>query len=81
MREVPYGYIIRYTHANGAAFFFILVYLHIARSFIYGSYNLYSNRILAWNIGIAIFFIMILTAFIGYSLVYGQMSYWAKKKE
>lgn len=79
MREVPYGYIIRYTHANGAAFFFIMVYLHIARSLIYGSYSIYSGRNIAWNIGVIIFFLMILTAFIGYSLVFGQMSYWAKK--
>lgn len=77
MREVPYGYIIRYTHANGAAFFFIMVYLHIARALIYGSYSIYSGRNVAWNIGIIIFFLMILTAFIGYSLVFGQMSYWA----
>lgn len=77
MREVPYGYIIRYTHANGAAFFFILVYLHIARSLIYGSYAKYSGRNYAYNIGIIIFFLMIIVAFIGYSLVFGQMSYWA----
>ncbi len=77
MREVPYGYIIRYTHANGAAFFFIMVYLHIARSLLYGSYSVYSGRNVAWNIGVIIFFLMILTAFIGYSLVFGQMSYWA----
>lgn len=77
MREVPYGYLIRYTHANGAAFFFITVYLHIARTLIYGSYVKSSGRNYAYNIGIIIFFLMILTAFIGYSLVYGQMSYWA----
>lgn len=78
MREVPYGYLLRYTHANGAAFFFIIVYLHIARALIYGSFSKNSGRQLTWNIGIIIFLLMIITAFIGYSLVFGQMSYWAK---
>ena len=73
MREVPFGYIIRYTHANGAALFFICVYLHIARALLYGSYT----RVLTWSIGVLIFLLMIITAFIGYSLVFGQMSYWA----
>jgi quinol-cytochrome oxidoreductase complex cytochrome b subunit len=73
MREVPYGYIIRYTHANGAALFFVFVYLHIARALLYGSYN----KVLTWSIGVIIFLLMIITAFIGYSLVFGQMSYWA----
>ena len=75
MREVPYGYILRYVHANGAAFFFIVVYLHIARGLLYGSYT--SLRKQTWILGIIIFLMMIITAFIGYSLVYGQMSYWA----
>ena len=73
MREVPYGYIIRYSHANGAALFFVAVYLHIARGLLYGSYT----KTLTWSIGVIIFLFMIITAFIGYSLVYGQMSYWA----
>jgi len=75
MREVPYGYLIRYTHANGAALFFIAVYLHMARGLLYGSYS--KPKTLTWSIGVIIFFLMIITAFIGYSLVYGQMSYWA----
>lgn len=73
MREVPYGYIIRYCHANGAALFFVIVYLHIARGLLYGSYN----KKYPWIIGVFIFLLMIITAFIGYSLVFGQMSYWA----
>lgn len=77
VREVPYGYLIRYVHMNGAGFFFIFVYLHIARAFIYGSFSINSGRNYTWNIGVIIFLLLILTAFIGYSLVYGQMSYWA----
>lgn len=76
MREVPYGYMIRYIHANGAAFFFICVYIHIARALLYGSYT--KHRLGTWYFGILILLIMIITAFLGYSLVYGQMSYWAK---
>jgi len=75
MREVPYGYIIRYTHANGAALFFVAVYLHMARGLLYGSYT--KPKTLTWSIGVIIFLLMIITAFIGYSLVFGQMSYWA----
>lgn len=77
MREINYGYLIRYVHINGANFFFIFVYLHIARAFLYGSFSLNSGRNYSWNIGVIIFLLMIITAFIGYSLVYGQMSYWA----
>lgn len=75
MREVPYGYILRYTHANGAALFFVAVYLHMARGLLYGSYS--KPKTFTWSIGVIIFLFMIITAFIGYSLVYGQMSYWA----
>lgn len=73
MREVPNGYIIRYSHANGAALFFVAVYFHMARGLLYGSYS----KKLTWIIGVLIFLLMIITAFIGYSLVFGQMSYWA----
>lgn len=73
MREVNYGWLIRYIHANGAAFFFLAVYLHMLRGLLYGSYN----KKLTWIIGVILFLLMIITAFIGYSLVYGQMSYWA----
>lgn len=74
MREVPYGWLIRYLHANGAAFFFLAVYIHIVRGLLYGSFN----KKLTWLIGVILFLLMIITAFIGYSLVWGQMSYWAK---
>lgn len=76
MREVPYGYMIRYIHANGAAFFFIFVYIHIARALLYGSYT--KHRLGTWYFGVITLLLMIITAFLGYSLVYGQMSYWAK---
>lgn len=75
MREVPQGYIIRYLHANGASLFFVVVYIHIARGLLYGSYT--KARISTWYVGVIILLVMIITAFIGYSLVYGQMSYWA----
>jgi ubiquinol-cytochrome c reductase cytochrome b subunit len=74
MRDVNAGYILRYTHANVASFFFIFVYLHIARGLYYSSYR--SPRSLAWTIGVIIFIIMMATAFLGYVLPYGQMSLW-----
>jgi ubiquinol-cytochrome c reductase cytochrome b subunit len=77
MREVNGGYIIRNLHANGAAFFFLLVYLHITRALWYGSYT--RRRISAWYSGIIIFILLILTAFIGYSLILSQLSFWAIK--
>jgi ubiquinol-cytochrome c reductase cytochrome b subunit len=75
MRDVSYGWFIRYWHANGASFFFFFVYLHIARGLFYSSYS--SPRELLWIIGVIIFLIMIITAFLGYVLPWGQMSYWA----
>lgn len=74
MREVPYGWLIRYIHANGASFFFLAVYIHIVRALLYGSYV--GKKKLTWNIGIILFLLMIITAFIGYTLVWGQMSLW-----
>ena len=74
MRDVNNGWIIRYTHANVASFFFIFVYMHIARGMYYGSYK--SPRILVWSIGTIILILMIATAFLGYVLPYGQMSLW-----
>lgn len=76
MREVPFGFMIRYIHANGAGFFFILVYIHIARALLYGSYT--KHRLGTWFFGVLTLLLMIITAFLGYSLVYGQMSYWAR---
>jgi ubiquinol-cytochrome c reductase cytochrome b subunit len=74
MRDVNYGWLLRYLHANGASFFFILVYLHIGRGLYYGSYR--PPRALLWSIGVIIFFVMMATAFMGYVLPWGQMSYW-----
>lgn len=75
MREVNYGWLIRYTHAVGASFFFVLVYCHMARGMFYGSYK--KPRELVWIFGVITFLIMIITAFMGYVLPWGQMSFWA----
>lgn len=74
MIDVNYGWLIRYAHSNGAGFFFIFVYIHMARGIYYGSYK--KPRIALWSIGVIIFLLMIITAFMGYCLVYGQMSHW-----
>ena len=72
LRDVNYGFVLKYLHANGASAFFICVYIHIARGLYYGSYL----RTHLWFSGISIFLIMMLTAFIGYVLPWGQMSFW-----
>lgn len=74
MRNVNYGWAIRYTHANVASFFFIFVYSHLARGLYYNSYK--SPRVAPWSIGVIILVLMMGTAFLGYCLVYGQMSHW-----
>jgi ubiquinol-cytochrome c reductase cytochrome b subunit len=74
MRDVNNGWLIRYLHSNTASAFFFLVYLHIGRGLYYGSYK--APRTLTWTIGTVIFLIMIVTAFLGYVLPYGQMSLW-----
>jgi len=74
MRDVNYGWLIRYIHANGASMFFIVVYLHTFRGLYYGSYI--KPRELLWNVGVTILFLMIITAFMGYVLPWGQMSFW-----
>ena len=74
MRDVNAGWILRYTHANVASFFFIFVYAHIARGLYYSSYK--SPRILVWSIGVIILILMMAIAFLGYVLPYGQMSLW-----
>jgi len=74
MRDVNNGWLIRYTHANVASFFFIFVYMHIARGLYYGSYK--SPRVLVWSIGVIILVLMMAIAFLGYVLPYGQMSLW-----
>nr|ALO20729.1 cytochrome b [Proboscidactyla flavicirrata] len=71
-RDVNYGFLLKYAHANGASLFFLCVYIHIARGLYYGSY-LKSHL---WFSGISIYMIMMLTAFIGYVLPWGQMSFW-----
>ncbi len=77
MRDVNYGWLLRYLHAVGASIFFIVVYLHMARSLFYGSYK--SPRELLWFVGIVIFIAMMATAFMGYVLPWGQMSFWGAK--
>jgi quinol-cytochrome oxidoreductase complex cytochrome b subunit len=75
MRDVNYGWLIRYVHSNGASVFFAVIYLHMFRSFYYGSYK--NPRELVWWLGLIIFLLMIITAFTGYVLPWGQMSFWA----
>nr|YP_008999600.1 apocytochrome b [Vaccinium macrocarpon]AGX28813.1 apocytochrome b [Vaccinium macrocarpon] len=74
MRDVEGGWLLRYMHANGASMFFIVVYLHILRGLYYASYS--SPREFVWCVGVVIFLLMIVTAFIGYVLPWGQMSFW-----
>nr|YP_009564678.1 cytochrome b [Chaetocnema pelagica]QAY82065.1 cytochrome b [Chaetocnema pelagica] len=71
-RDVNYGWLIRTLHANGASFFFICLYLHIGRGMYYSSYNMIET----WMIGVTIFFLTMATAFLGYVLPWGQMSFW-----
>ena len=73
MRDIDFGWLLRYTHANGASLFFIVMYLHISRSLLYGSYI---SRGLLWSSGVIIFLLTIITAFLGYILPWGQMSLW-----
>jgi ubiquinol-cytochrome c reductase cytochrome b subunit len=74
MREVPYGWLIRYMHSTGASMFFVVVYLHMLRGLFYGSYR--KPRELVWIFGVAIFLCLMGEAFMGYLLPWGQMSYW-----
>ena len=74
MRNVNSGWLIRYAHANGASFFFAAVYLHIFRGLYYGSYK--EPRELLWLVGMVIYIVMMATAFMGYVLPWGQMSFW-----
>ncbi len=74
MRDVPWGWLIRYMHATGASAFFLVVYLHMYRGLIYGSYR--KPRELVWIFGCAIFLALMAEAFMGYLLPWGQMSYW-----
>ena len=74
MRDVNWGWLMRYGHANGAAAFFVVIYLHIFRGFYYGSYK--APREMVWLLGVVIFLLMMATAFMGYVLPWGQMSFW-----
>ncbi|WP_375594393.1 cytochrome b/b6 [Algihabitans albus] len=74
MRDVNSGWLLRYVHMNGAHFFFIVVYLHILRGLYYGSYK--APREILWMIGVVILLLMMATAFMGYVLPWGQMSFW-----
>ena len=74
MRDVEWGWLIRYMHSTGASFFFIVVYLHMFRAMLYGSYK--KPRELIWVIGMLIFLVLMAEAFAGYLLPWGQMSYW-----
>jgi ubiquinol-cytochrome c reductase cytochrome b subunit len=74
MRDVEWGWLLRYMHSTGASFFFIVIYLHMFRGLIYGSYQ--RPRELLWIIGVVIYLAMMATAFMGYLLPWGQMSYW-----
>ena len=74
MRDVNYGWLIRYIHQNGASMFFIVTYIHIFRGLYYGSYK--EPRELLWMLGVVILLLMMATAFMGYVLPWGQMSYW-----
>ena len=77
MRDVNHGWLLRYIHMNGAAMFFIAVYIHIFRGLYYGSYK--APREIVWWMGIVILLLMMATAFMGYVLPWGQMSFWAAK--
>jgi ubiquinol-cytochrome c reductase cytochrome b subunit len=74
MREVDYGWLIRYLHSSGASFFFIVVYLHMFRAFLYGSYR--KPRELLWLLGMAVYLALMAEAFMGYVLPWGNMSFW-----
>ncbi|MFG1396943.1 cytochrome b [Roseixanthobacter pseudopolyaromaticivorans] len=74
MRDVSFGWLLRYIHANGASMFFIAVYIHIFRGLYYGSYK--APREVLWILGVIIYLLMMATAFMGYVLPWGQMSYW-----
>ena len=74
MRDVNFGWLLRYAHANGASMFLLVVYIHIGRGLYYGSYK--APREMIWLLGVVIFLLMMATAFMGYVLPWGQMSFW-----
>src|ERR1041384_6129521 len=74
MRDVPWGWLIRYGHSTGASAFFIIVYLHMFRTLLYGSYQ--EPRELLWILGMLVYFALMAEAFMGYVLPWGNMSFW-----
>src|SRR5499427_9119164 len=77
MRDVNYGWLMRYAHMNGASMFFAIVYIHLFRGLYFGSYK--EPRELLWMLGVIILLVMMATAFMGYVLPWGQMSFWGAK--
>ena len=77
MRDVNFGWLLRYVHANGASMFFLAAYIHMFRGMYYGSYK--EPREVLWILGVILLLLMIMTGFMGYVLVWGQMSFWAAK--
>jgi ubiquinol-cytochrome c reductase cytochrome b subunit len=77
MRDVNWGWLMRYAHANGASAFFVVIYVHIFRGLFYSSYK--APREMVWLLGVVIFLLMMATAFMGYVLPWGQMSFWGAK--
>ncbi len=77
MRDVNYGWLLRYVHANGASMFFLAAYIHMFRGMYYGSYK--EPREILWILGVILLLLMIMTGFMGYVLPWGQMSFWAAK--
>src|SRR5262249_33251961 len=75
MRDVNFGWLLRYVHANGASMFFLAAYIHLFRGMYYGSYK--EPRELLWILGVILLLLMIMTGFMGYVLPWGQMSFWA----
>src|SRR5215471_9237751 len=75
MRDVNYGWLLRYLHANGASMFFLAAYIHMFRGMYYGSYK--DPREVLWILGVILLLLMIMTGFMGYVLPWGQMSFWA----
>ncbi len=77
MRDVNWGWLMRYMHSNGASAFFVVIYIHIFRGFYYGSYK--APREMIWLLGVVIYLLMMATGFLGYVLPWGQMSFWGAK--
>ena len=75
MRDVNYGWLLRYVHANGASMFFLAAYIHMFRGLYYGSYK--EPREVLWILGVILLLLMMMTGFMGYVLPWGQMSFWA----